>query len=91
MIQQLTEFWLDKWRGLFEIVLLSVGIYYGYLYFRGSRGAKVLTGQVIGAVGQTGAASGCHLHFEMWSAPGWYTGGKAIDPGPALKLWDAYS
>ncbi len=47
MIQQLTEFWLDKWRGLFEIVLLSVGIYYGYLYFRGSRGAKVLTGLAI--------------------------------------------
>ena len=47
MIQQLTEFWLDKWRGLFEIVLLSVGIYYGYLYFRGTRGAKVLTGLAI--------------------------------------------
>ncbi len=47
MIQQLTEFWLDKWRGLFEIILLSVGIYYGYLYFRGTRGAKVLTGLAI--------------------------------------------
>lgn len=47
MIHQLTEFWLDKWRGLFEIILLSVGIYYGYLYFRGTRGAKVLTGLAI--------------------------------------------
>jgi len=68
---------------------------YAYMHLREpsplKKGAKVLTGQVIGAVGQTGAASGCHLHFEMWSAPGWYTGGKAIDPGPALKLWDAYS
>ncbi|CAN5456809.1 diadenylate cyclase CdaA [soil metagenome] len=47
MIAQFTQFWLDKWRGLFEIVLLSVGIYYGYLYFRGTRGAKVLTGLAI--------------------------------------------
>ena len=28
-------------------MLLSVGIYYGYLYFRGTRGAKVLTGLAI--------------------------------------------
>ena len=47
MIQQITQFWLEKWRGLFEILLLSVGIYYGYLYFRGTRGAKVLTGLAI--------------------------------------------
>jgi diadenylate cyclase len=32
---------------MFEIILLSVGIYYGYLYFRGTRGAKVLTGLAI--------------------------------------------
>ena len=30
-------------------------------------GARVRTGQVIGNVGQTGNASGCHLHFEIWS------------------------
>lgn len=47
MIEQLTAFWLDKWRSFFEIVLLSVGIYYGYLYFKGTRGAKVLTGLAI--------------------------------------------
>src|SRR6186713_3404458 len=47
MIQQLFQLWLEKWRGLFEILLLSVGIYYGYLYFRGTRGAKVLTGLAI--------------------------------------------
>jgi diadenylate cyclase len=33
MIQEALNFWLDKWRGLVEILLLSVGIYYGYLYF----------------------------------------------------------
>ena len=47
MIQQMLQLWLDKWRSLFEILLLSVGIYYGYLYFRGTRGAKVLTGLAI--------------------------------------------
>jgi diadenylate cyclase len=47
MIQRMLEMWLDQWRGLVEILLLSVGIYYGYLYFRGTRGAKVLTGLAI--------------------------------------------
>ena len=39
--------WLRSWRSIFEVILLSVGIYYGYLYFRGTRGAKVLTGLTI--------------------------------------------
>ncbi|MGZ5023727.1 MAG: diadenylate cyclase CdaA, partial [Chthoniobacterales bacterium] len=47
MIHQFVQIWLDKWRGLFEIILLSVGIYFGYVYFRGTRGAKVLTGLAI--------------------------------------------
>ncbi len=53
-----------------------------------AKGARVNTGDPIGLVGDTGAASGCHLHFEMWSAPGWYTGGAAVDPLPFLKAWD---
>ena len=44
---QIIQFWLERWRSAFEIILLSVGIYYGYLYFRGTRGAKVLTGLAI--------------------------------------------
>src|SRR4030088_1409239 len=47
MIEQLIHFWLKSWRSIFEIILLSVVIYYGYLYFRGTRGAKVLTGLAI--------------------------------------------
>src|SRR6188472_3885510 len=47
MIHTLTQLWIGKWRSLIEIILLSVGIYYGYLYFRGTRGAKVLTGLAI--------------------------------------------
>ena len=47
MLQEVTHFLLRSWRSAFEIILLSVGIYYGYLYFRGTRGAKVLTGLAI--------------------------------------------
>lgn len=54
-------------------------------------GDKVFTGQQLGEVGETGRAEGCHLHFELWSAPGWYKGGAALDPKPRLRAWDAYS
>jgi diadenylate cyclase len=47
MIQHIWQFCLERWRSAFEIVLLSVALYYGYLYFRGTRGAKVLTGLAI--------------------------------------------
>jgi murein DD-endopeptidase MepM/ murein hydrolase activator NlpD len=51
----------------------------------------VRTGQPIGFVGDTGDADGCHLHFEMWSGPGWYTGGSPFDPLPSLQAWDRVS
>jgi murein DD-endopeptidase MepM/ murein hydrolase activator NlpD len=54
-------------------------------------GETVRTGQPIGIVGDTGDAVGCHLHFEMWGAPGWYEGGSPFDPLPYLQKWDAYS
>lgn len=54
-------------------------------------GDQVRTGQPIGIVGDTGDASGCHLHFEIWTAPGWYEGGSPIDPLSYLEKWDAYS
>jgi murein DD-endopeptidase MepM/ murein hydrolase activator NlpD len=50
------------------------------------KGQSVSTGQPLGLVGQTGAASGPHLHFEIWQGP-WQTGGRAIDPLPYLKSW----
>jgi murein DD-endopeptidase MepM/ murein hydrolase activator NlpD len=49
------------------------------------RGDRVEAGQRIGVVGQTGRASACHLHFELWTAPGWYQGGAPIDPMPFLR------
>jgi hypothetical protein len=54
-------------------------------------GQMVRTGQKIGEVGESGNASGCHLHYEMWGPPGWYEGGSFLDPTPALRRWDRYS
>ena len=50
-------------------------------------GQTVTTGQIVGYVGQTGDAYGCHLHFELWDGA-WWNGGKTIDPLPFLKAWD---
>ena len=54
-------------------------------------GERARTGQPIGYVGDPGRASGCHLHFEIWTGPGWYGGGSPFDPLPSLLEWDRTS
>jgi murein DD-endopeptidase MepM/ murein hydrolase activator NlpD len=79
--------------GNYVVIAGDDGFDYAYMHLQKPTplrdGAAVATGDAVGAVGDTGRASGCHLHLEMWTAPGWYTGGKPVDPLPRLRSWDA--
>ena len=73
----------------------GTGSDYVYMHLRDKAevrvGDTVHTGQELGAVGDSGNAQGCNLHFEKWTSPGWYDGGRPIDPLPDLKRWDRTS
>jgi len=81
----------------YYVVIDGRGTGQDYVYMhmeRGDRpreGSWVHTGELIGHESDTGDATGCHLHFELWTAPGWYEGGNAKPPTRALQRWDRWS
>ncbi|HEV2814359.1 MAG TPA: M23 family metallopeptidase [Solirubrobacteraceae bacterium] len=78
--------------GNYVVLQTSDGASFAYMHLQAPAPVKVgdlvRAGDPVGKVGDTGRASGCHLHFEQWTAPGWYEGGEAIDPLPLLKSLD---
>ncbi|TFC89102.1 hypothetical protein E3T26_01760 [Cryobacterium sp. TMT1-21] len=69
--------------GNFVLIQHAGGISTGYAHIRPggigvSNGQSVSAGQRIASVGETGAASGCHLHFEV------RTNGNQINPAPFM-------
>jgi murein DD-endopeptidase MepM/ murein hydrolase activator NlpD len=81
--------------GNYVVLQDADGSSYVYMHMRDAAlvdvGESVLAGQVVGYVGETGRADGCHLHFERWASPGWYSGGRAVDPRADLKLWQSWT
>ena len=78
--------------GNYVVLQTADGSSFAYMHLQSPsplrKGDVVSAGDPVGKVGDTGRASGCHLHFEQWTAPGWYEGGKPIDPLPLLKSLD---
>jgi murein DD-endopeptidase MepM/ murein hydrolase activator NlpD len=81
-----------KWHsaaGHFVVIAAADGTSQVYMHLLEAAalrpGDEVAAGDTLALVGQTGRATACHLHFELWTAPGWYQGGSPIDPLPMLQ------
>ena len=78
--------------GIYLIEHASDGRDYAFMHIRPHTtrvtvGDAVRAGEQLAEVGETGDATGPHLHFEIWIG-GWGTKtGKPIDPLPQLKRW----
>ncbi len=74
------------------VVIRNKKLHQDYMYAHLATRASVMKGQIvqpgqqIGIVGQTGDATACHLHFELWLGK-WYRGGHAVDPLPYLQTY----
>lgn len=60
------QFVRQEWNSAIEIILLATGIYHGYLYFRGTRGARVLTGLALFLVTLTFLSEALNLVVIRW-------------------------
>jgi murein DD-endopeptidase MepM/ murein hydrolase activator NlpD len=81
----------------YYVVIDGKGTKQDYVYMhmrkkgRPPEGARVHAGEQVGIESDSGRATGCHLHFEIWTKPGWYQGGSPRPPTKALKRWDRWS
>jgi murein DD-endopeptidase MepM/ murein hydrolase activator NlpD len=90
---QVTDARYEGAAGNYAVVRTADGTSQVYMHLREPArlrpGEKLEAGDRIGSVGDTGDARGCHLHFEFWTAPGWFAGGHAVDPLARLHRWHA--
>jgi murein DD-endopeptidase MepM/ murein hydrolase activator NlpD len=73
----------DDGFGLTVVIAHALGVHTRYAHLRSIAvrpGEAVATGALVGRVGQTGRATGPHLHFEVTVR------GANADPGPALGV-----
>jgi murein DD-endopeptidase MepM/ murein hydrolase activator NlpD len=79
--------------GHYVVIAGDDGRHYVFMHLQAgsiavAKGAPVLAGQRIAAVGNTGASEGPHLHFEIWLNGWWATKASTpIDPLPELLAW----
>jgi diadenylate cyclase len=66
MIASLMDFARDNWRSAIEIGILWLVIYHAYLYFRGTRGAKVLTGLALALLTLIFVSQLLRLEVILW-------------------------
>ncbi len=74
--------WKSNGGGYQVWVSHGSGLYTTYNHMSGvsvGRGQRISEGQQVGRVGQSGNATGPHLHFEVWRGPVW-DGGTRVNP-----------
>ncbi len=74
--------WKSNGGGYQVWVAHGSGLYSTYNHMSAisvGRGQHVGRGQQVGRIGQSGCASGPHLHFEVWRGPVW-DGGRRVNP-----------
>jgi murein DD-endopeptidase MepM/ murein hydrolase activator NlpD len=67
------QIWVDHGNGM------STGYYHLSAILVGA-GSYVARGQQIGRIGESGCATGPHLHFEVWVGGPMYNGGTQVNP-----------
>ena len=60
------NFWVQHWRDAVEIIILAVLAYHGYLFFRATRGARILTGLLMLLLGLALVSQLLELEVINW-------------------------